>query len=172
MMFIKVPGDSNFMRDWRIFIFADPRKMGDDAFDCYLAWHQEPRDSRIIWMGYSIDETNPDFRWKGKGVTFDPSEYDAAKEMLDGKGWKLLPRANALILLADTQRGKFLDVCDLGSSRMEFVRKLSKKVDEASDFDKVEVPASAEYDADSRFVDLCFLGDASVTALDMILRIL
>ncbi len=53
-------------RDWRIFVFADPRKMGESAYDCYRGWHQQPRSSKIIWVGNHKTEKDAVLRCNGK----------------------------------------------------------------------------------------------------------
>ncbi len=64
--------------------------------------------------------------------------------MLDGKGWKLPPRANALGLKVDTTVGKSIEVSDLGHDRNDLIRKLSSQTDIVSNYEECEAGSEVE----------------------------
>ena len=120
-------------RSYRILIFADPRRMGKEAYECYRAWCREHDDGNILWVGYSVTDSDVfDLALNGRRIAFDPEAYDESAKLLEGKGWRILPRANALIIAFDSDKGRSIDIRDLGSFSNQFVRKLQAIVDEMS----------------------------------------
>lgn len=118
---------------YRILIFADPRRMGEEAYECYRAWHRDHDDTNILWVGYNLtDSEDCDLVFRGRKISFDSTFYDKSARMLEGKGWRILPRANALIFGFDSERGKSVDIRDLGSISNQFVRKLQSIMDTQS----------------------------------------